>query len=110
MLSPSDVWPDEDNSPIEHVFAIRAGSDIIARATNTPQLEVDGHRFHAVGVGTHPDHQGKGLGTAVVSALVEHVIAEGGIALWNCDATNAASLALARSVGFVEHLWVLRFA
>ena len=75
---------------------------------NRQDLEVGGHRFHAVGVGTHPDHRGKGLGKAVVSALVEHVVSEGGIALWNCDSENAASLALARSVGFVEHLWVLR--
>ena len=107
VISPSDVWPDEDNSIFEHVFAISDGSEIVSRAMNRPDLEVDGRRFHAVGVGTHPDYRGKGLGKAVVSALVEHIVSEGGIALWNSDSENTVSLALARSVGFIEHLWVL---
>jgi ribosomal protein S18 acetylase RimI-like enzyme len=92
---------------VEHVFAIRIGSVIASWASNIPQLKVDDHWLHSVGIGTHPHHRRKGLGKSVVSALVEHIAAEGGAALWVCEADNVPSLGLASSLGFIVHFCVL---
>jgi len=76
-----------------------------AMAWNRPSLLAEGIQFHAVEVGTRPDYRKRGLGKAVVSALLDHIASEGGVALWNYDVLNFPSLRLARSVGFVEYLW-----
>jgi hypothetical protein len=47
---------------------------------------------------------GSRLEKAVVSALVEHIISEGGIALWSANAKNIDSRRLAHSVAFVEDI------
>jgi len=124
MLPPEAVWP-EGNERVEHVFAVKT-SAVSARhlssvpivegsalsrsgcasfAHNRPSLESGGYRFHALGAVTHPDYRHQGLGKAVVSALVDHIASEGGVAPWNCDGLNIPSVRLARAVGFVEFLW-----
>jgi ribosomal protein S18 acetylase RimI-like enzyme len=107
MLRPDDS-KEYGRTPVphkgEHSFVIRDGSVIVAHAWNVPRDKVDNLQFHAVGVGTHPDYRRRGLGKAVVSALIEHIISEGGVALWSANAKNIASRRLARSVGFVEDI------
>jgi ribosomal protein S18 acetylase RimI-like enzyme len=123
MLPVEAIWP-EGNGDVEHVFAIRTGA-VPARclspvpvvegsafsragcaclAQNHP-TEIDDVQFHSLGVTTHPHYRRQGLGKAVVSALVEHVVREGGVALWSCDVLNVPSLRLARAVGFLEVMW-----
>jgi len=105
MLHPDDLKEYNLIAPNkEHVFAIRDGSVVVSHASNTPRDKVDNFRCHTVGVGTHPDYRRRGLGKAVVSALVEHVISEGGIVLWSANAKNIPSRRLACSVGFVEYI------
>jgi len=81
------------------------GSVIAAHAWNIPGLKADDRRLHAIGVYVRQEHRGRGLGKAVVSALLEHIASEGGVALWSADVTNPASLRLAAAVGFVDHVF-----
>ncbi len=106
-LDPHTDWPANDFAEhVRHVFGVREGGLIAARAFTRPTYRVGDRQVFAVGAATHPDYQGKGLGKAVVSTLLRQVSEEGGIPLWNCDARNTASLRLARAVGFTEYLWV----
>lgn len=107
MLYLGDSSSDDFVPSTEHIFAIRLGSVIVAYAYNVPQLNVDDHWFHAVGVWTHANYRNQGLGKAVTSALVEHIASENGVALWNSDVRNIASIKLSRSVGFTEYLRIL---
>ena len=105
MLSPAAEGLPPIPPRAEHVFVIREETMVVSHACNVPNMSVGDIRLHAVGAGTHPDHRRRGLGRAVVSALVEHIISEGDMALWNCDGLNIPSVRLARAVGFVEFLW-----
>ena len=60
-------------------------------------------RIADVGVLTHPNYRGSGLGKAVVAALASIGQDEGRIVQYEADETNQASLAIARSLGFVEY-------
>jgi len=128
MLPVQAIWP-EGNELAEHVFAVRmsavcarrpssapvvegsalARSGCASLAHNRPNPKSGGYRSHAVGAATHPDYRRQGLGKAVVSALVAHIVAEGGVALWNCDVLNVPSVRLARAVGFTDFLWNFRW-
>lgn len=105
MLRPGDI-PDQHFLPeAEHVCAVREGEVIASTAWNLPRLEVEDRRFHALGVWTRRPYWSRGFGKAVVSVLVEHIASERGIPLWSTEAQNVGSLRLARSVGFLEHMW-----
>jgi GNAT superfamily N-acetyltransferase len=56
-----------------------------------------------LGVDTAPAYRRRGYAKTVVSAVVEHVTRKGGQALYGCRPDNGASLATARSVGFVPY-------
>jgi GNAT superfamily N-acetyltransferase len=56
-----------------------------------------------IGVVTQPAHRRQGYGRAVVSAMSAYAIAEGAIPHYQALGTNDASLALARSLGFVRY-------
>jgi GNAT superfamily N-acetyltransferase len=56
-----------------------------------------------LGVGTAAPYRRRGYAKTAVSAVVEHVTSVGGEALYGCDPSNAASIATARSVGFVPY-------
>jgi ribosomal protein S18 acetylase RimI-like enzyme len=106
VIHPDDFWPDGDYPEgFEHVFAVREGSEVIAHAVNRRSLNAGGYRFHAIGVAVQRAHRRRGLGKVVVAALLEHIASEGGVALWSADVTNLASVRLARSVGFVDHVF-----
>jgi len=104
ILPPDEPGLDYIPPNAEHVFVIRDGSVIVAQASNVPKGKIGNIPRHTVGVRTHPDYRRQGLGKTVVSALVEHIISESGIALWSANAKNIASRRLAHSVGFVEDI------
>jgi hypothetical protein len=56
-----------------------------------------------IGVETASAHRKKGYGKTVVSAVVKEIASRGGVARYACSPANAASVATAKSVGFV--LW-----
>jgi GNAT superfamily N-acetyltransferase len=54
-------------------------------------------------IATHPGYRRRGYGRAVVSAMTAHALGEGTIPHYQALAANGASLALARSLGFVRY-------
>jgi len=56
-----------------------------------------------VGVETAPGYRRRGYAQTAVSALVEHFTRSGGEARYGCSRGNVASMATARSVGFVPY-------
>lgn len=56
-----------------------------------------------LGVEAAAPYRRRGYAKTAVSAVVEHAIGVGGEALYGCDPSNAASVATARSVGFVPY-------
>jgi len=94
---------------VEHVFVIEDDSSIVSWASNIPVLQVGDHWIHSVGVGTDEGYRRRGYARAVTSAIAKHVADEGGATLWVCEANNVASFRLGRSVGYLEHHWVLNW-
>ena len=56
-----------------------------------------------IGVDTAARHRRRGYAQAAVSALVAHFTDRGGEARYGCSPSNQASIATARSVGFVPY-------
>jgi len=127
MVQVEEVWP-EGNELAEHIFAIRIGKvpferhlgptiiskeSVLAKSgmasiatLNHSKLSTGKRKFHAAGAFTHSDYWNRGLGKAVVSALLEHIADEGGIAMWSHDAKNMPSNRLALCCGFKEHVLI----
>ena len=65
-------------------------------------------RWFDVSVDTLPGARQLGLGRLVAAALIRDELAQGRAPVWGADEGNAASLRLARSLGFVEidALWI----
>lgn len=57
--------------------------------------------YSDIGVLTHADHRGKGLGAAAVRSLSNQLLADGIEPLYRCDEGNAGSVRLSGSIGFV---------
>ena len=98
--------PDEVRAnprPGEVFLGIREGSHIISYASALPRYEAGNHQFYWIGVRTHEDFRRRGLGKACVLAMLEYMGPGRSIAIWQCRTANAASMAMARSVGFVQH-------
>lgn len=55
-----------------------------------------------IDINTAAAFRGKGLATLAAAACVEECIARGLIPTWHTDATNVASMATARKIGYVE--------
>jgi RimJ/RimL family protein N-acetyltransferase len=53
-----------------------------------------------VGVLTHPDHRGQGLGRVVAAAATASSLAANGLARWRAREENLPSLALATRLGY----------
>jgi GNAT superfamily N-acetyltransferase len=56
-----------------------------------------------LGVETAPAYRRRGYAKTAVSAVVEHITRSGGEARYGCSPNNQASIATARSVGFVPY-------
>ncbi|MBN1135241.1 MAG: GNAT family N-acetyltransferase [Anaerolineae bacterium] len=63
-------------------------------------VQAFGHDAHTLDIWTRPDHRGKGLGTRVGAAVIEHGLKEGYQPFWICDDGNQASRRLAEGLGF----------
>lgn len=59
-------------------------------------------RWFDLWVETMPVFRRQGLGRAVASAVIHHEHSEGRAPVWGAPASNAAALALGRSLGFVD--------
>jgi RimJ/RimL family protein N-acetyltransferase len=59
-------------------------------------------RHADIGVVTHPDWRGQGLGTAVAAEVAKAIQDGGRTPVWSCGGTNLASLRIAARLGFVE--------
>lgn len=55
------------------------------------------------GVITHPDHRGKGYGTAVVSAAVQRAIKQDYLVLYQTLLTNTPAVKIAQGLGFQQY-------
>ena len=60
-------------------------------------------RVADLGVETAIDYRRRGYAKTAISAVVEHIVAHGGEAKYGCSPNNIASIATARSVGFVPY-------
>jgi predicted GNAT family acetyltransferase len=82
-----------DHAPI---FAVEQAGELLA-AASAPD---DGPGVASVGVVTHSAWRGKGYGTAVVSALTADRLANGVVLHYQTLRANAASVAIARALGY----------
>jgi GNAT superfamily N-acetyltransferase len=94
---PTHCFPDgiaygivADGKVVSHACAHRAG----CMEDRVADLGVDG---------TSPAYRRRGYAKTVVSAVVEFITRAGGEARYACDPDNQASIATARSVGFVPY-------
>ena len=81
------------------VFGAFDGDRVVSLALAHP-VGVMEEQVADVGVVTAPAYRGRGLAKAVVSALAEHTTARGGELRYVCRRDNAASIAVARALGF----------
>ena len=108
-LGVEDIWTDKGKEPPEfrHILGIRDGDRVASWAFACPAVDMYGEPFHSVGVTTHEDYRRRGLGKAVVLAILDRIAEDGTVATWECRADNVPSYKLAVSCGFVEYAWTL---
>lgn len=82
------------------VFGVIADGRVASLALAHP-VGVMEHLAADVGVETAPAYRGRGFAKAAVSALAAHVTGRGGEVRYGCRPDNAASIAVARALGFV---------
>ena len=90
-------WEDSGitfESPL--VFGRFVEGELVAAGT----VERSSREILNVGIITHPDHRGKGFGKEVVTALTSHGLERGGIMQYRTLESNAASLRIARALGY----------
>jgi RimJ/RimL family protein N-acetyltransferase len=56
-----------------------------------------------VGVDTFEPFRRQGFGAAVSAVFIREALAQGMQPIWDCDASNSPSAAMAERLGFVEH-------
>jgi len=83
---------------LEHGLAacITHGHETAAEAY--ADIQVNGVR--EIGIATEPAHRNRGLATIACAHLIRWCEQEGCATYWDCAATNAGSIALARKLGF----------
>ncbi|MBM4038029.1 MAG: GNAT family N-acetyltransferase [Planctomycetes bacterium] len=93
---PSHCFPDGI------VYGVVDGGRVVSFA-NAHRPGVMEDRVADLGVITAPGHRRRGYAKTCVSAVVEHITRTGGEARYGCAPDNVASIATARSVGFVPY-------
>lgn len=81
----------------------------LSHASIIRMFDADNSCYYSVSVKTHPDHRRKGLGRAVVSAMLDRIADMRGVAIWECRVDNTASLKMARSLGFRDCIWTFNW-
>ncbi len=79
-------------------FALLVGGQIASTITAITVSQ----RHALINVATEPPYRRQGLATLVSARFVEDTLERGLLPIWDCDDTNAGSMALARRVGFSE--------
>lgn len=103
------LWAHPEDAPEwPFKYVIIEGGQTIAQAIMRHNLEVLDGRTWALGVYVRPEHRRKGYGKAVVSSATGEVVEGGGLALWNAQGHNLASLALCQALGYEKFFWQLR--
>jgi GNAT superfamily N-acetyltransferase len=91
-----------DDEPESGHFAVLEGEEVVATGSarrEPPPWAVDGPAWRLRGMATAEDRRNRGLGGAVLTAIVAHVRDHGGGLLW-CNARLPA-VAFYRRAGFV---------
>ena len=78
------------------VFGCFLNGQLVAACTNLMRSEDAADQ----GVVTHPHYRGRGCGKAVVSASVAHALNQGYLVIYQTLLANAASVKIARNLGF----------
>ena len=78
-------------------YCVAHAGEIVAEAVAGPFAR----GIAEIGVGTKPQHRGRGLATAAAARLLQACEELGFRPLWNAAQHNAPSVALARRLGFV---------
>ena len=84
------------------VYGVIADGNVVSVAC-THRSGVMEDQVADLGVETAPAFRGCGYAQTAVSAVVEHMTRHGGEALYGCSPDNRASIATARSAGFVPY-------
>jgi len=88
----ADVAAADDDDPDSGHFVIKADGVVVATGTvrrRASPRAVDGSHWQVRGMAVEPTFRGRGLGSAVLSAILEHVEQKGGDLVW-CHARVAA--------------------
>lgn len=105
-LDEAELAMDELDAAIA-VLVDEAGS--IASYASARPWSVDA-AFDDVAVITHPDHRGRGLGTAVVGEFARQRRRQGRLLFYNCDVENVGSNRVAVAAGFQQVCTVVAVA
>ena len=85
---------------VDAAFAVYVGP---VRASTARLIDQGRPPFRAVGIATEPPFRGRGYAKACVSAATAWALERELVPLYNTQAGNAASIAVARAVGYVEY-------
>jgi len=96
-------WEEDLPGKLDAAYGVYIDGVRVSRATLTRPGPGSEH-FRAVGIYTKPEYWGKGYAKACVSAATQHALEHGLVPLYNTQAENAASLAVARAVGYCEYM------
>jgi RimJ/RimL family protein N-acetyltransferase len=96
-----------EGASVEHYLAHRFGFCVASRdeIAGWCLSENNWEDRCEVGIGTFEGYRRQGIATITASALIEHALARGVTTVgWHCYASNEASIATARTVGFEKVL------
>lgn len=90
--------PDSHKTPFRQAYGIYHRGRLVAYA----DIALRGDYACSLGVFTEPDFRGRGMGRSVVSAATRAILRAGRIPLYSTDESNAGSLAICRSLGYLK--------
>lgn len=100
-ISPAE-WEEAGLGPDSRVFGLRVEDRIVAVAG----YERWSGQIAQLQVFCHPGYRGRGLAAEPLKAAISHALADNLLPQYRARDGNAASLALAKRVGFVEYGWM----